>query len=107
MRILTMRGISLAVAASVVLAACQTPTMPLLRDAQQHCTEGNDRACSIVPQLQAQVTAEQNQQAATVGAGILAGLAAAAVGAAAVSAARQPTYVAQPVVVVCRPYWSC
>jgi hypothetical protein len=100
-----MRGISLAVAASLVLAACATPTMPYLNAARQHCSEGDQHSCNEIPGLQAQVNAEQSDQAAKVAGGLLLGLTAVAAGAAAGYAASQPHY--DTVVVVCRPYWSC
>ena len=93
-----------ALAATITLAACASPYADGLKSSLAACQQGDQGACSESRQLSvadAQWHEQQNQRAATVALGILAG---AAAGASAYAAARQPTVVYQPVV-VCR--WGC
>ena len=88
--------------AAMTLAACAAPSQPYLDNARALCTSGDQASCGQIPQFQAQVDAEHNQQAAAVAIGIAGGLAAVAVGAGAAYGAARPVY--QPVI-VCR--WNC
>ena len=96
---------TIALAAILPIAACATPTQPFLDAARSNCAAGIQASCAQVPSLQAQVNAERDQQAQQVGAALLIGLGAAAVGAAAGYAASHPA--PTEVYVVCRPWWSC
>ena len=95
----------IALAAILPIAACAAPSQPFLDAARANCTAGIQASCAQVPSLQAQVNAEHDQQAQQVGAALLLGLTAAAVGAAAGYAASHPA--PTEVYVVCRPWWSC
>ena len=100
------RTLAAVVAGTIMLAACTAPTQPFLDQARTDCTAGSQQACSVIPQLQAQVNAEHNDQAAKVATGFLAVLGAAAAGAAAGYAASHPAPVYVAPVVVCRG-WGC
>jgi hypothetical protein len=92
-----------ALALVVGLAACAAPSQPYLDNARTMCTSGHPDFCSQIPDLQARVNVEQNEQAKGVALGVLGILGAVAIGAAAAYGASQPTYT--DVVVVCR--WRC
>ena len=94
-----------AIATLLTVTACAAPSQPYLDAVEAGCAKGNKAACEQVPQFQAQVNAEHNQQAAQVATGFLAVLGAAAMGAAAGYAASHPAPVYYAPVVVCR--WGC
>lgn len=98
-------------AGTMLVTACSAPTQPYLDHARANCNDlaqtDLDRrtACEAIPHLQAQVSAEHNEQAGKVAAGILLGILTIGVAAAAgYSAAHSPP---TEIVVVCRPWWSC
>jgi hypothetical protein len=102
--ILSVRARSLKFGALALLlgaTACVAPSQPYLDNARSLCASGDQVSCGQIPQFQAQVNAEHNEQAAKVATGFLAVLGAAAVGAAAGYAASHPVY-SPPVVYVCR-----
>lgn len=98
------RILATALAATLGLTACASPYADGLKASLSACQQGDQGACSESRQLSVadqQWHAQQNERAATVALGILAGVAA---GANAYAAARQPAVVYAPVV-VCR--WNC
>jgi hypothetical protein len=94
-----------ACAVSLMLSACVAPSQPLLDNAKMLCASGDQVSCRQMPEYQALVNTEHNQQAANVAVGFLAVLGAAAAGAAAGYAASHPAPVYYAPVVVCR--WGC
>jgi hypothetical protein len=101
------RKLTTAAMAAVMLAAgCTAPSQPYLDHYRQACTAGDRAACDLIPPTQARVNAEKQDQAGKVAAGILLGLSAVAVGAAAGYAASRPVYQPAPVIILCRP-WAC
>jgi|SRR5580765_7217803 len=95
---------SAALALLLGVTACAAPSQPYLDNARALCSTGDQVSCKQVPGFEAQVSAEHAQQAREVAGGILLGLGALAVGAAAGYAASQPTYYTP--VYVCHG-WGC
>jgi hypothetical protein len=99
------KTLAAALAATLLVTACAAPTQPFLDNARTACAAGNQDQCGQIPNLQAQVNAEHNEQASKVAAGFVAVLGAAALGAAAGYAASHPAPVYYEPVIVCR--WGC
>jgi|SRR5580765_5261217 hypothetical protein len=95
---------SAALALLLGVTACAAPSQPWLDNMRRLCSTGSQAACDAVPVAQSKVDAEHAQQAREVAGGILLGLGALAVGAAAGYAASQPTYYTP--VYVCHG-WGC
>lgn len=90
-------------AATLLVTACAVPSQPYLDDAQAKCVQGNQDACGQVVPLQAAVNQEKNDQAGKIAKGILLGIAAFAVGAAAGYSAAHPVPPPPPAVFILQP----
>jgi hypothetical protein len=66
-----MKRIPTLAAAALLLSACAAPSQGLLDQTRLACSMGMAEACGYIPIVQAQVTSEQNQQAAAVGLALL------------------------------------
>lgn len=102
----TIKSVSVAVAAAILLSACAAPSQPYLDHARTACAVGDQYQCSSIPPLESAVNSEHQEQAGKIASGIFEVLGAIILGAAAVAVAAAPPPTHYYPVVTCTG-WNC